>query len=77
MGQRAAAILPEGPGELILELRAPLPEVEQRPQRVEIRIDQRTYALTLADREWRRLTLPLVGPWDPSASDFVGNGLYL
>jgi len=59
MGQRAAAILPEGPGELILELRAPLPEVEQRPQRVQIRIDRQTYALTLADREWRRLALPL------------------
>jgi putative inorganic carbon (hco3(-)) transporter len=59
MGQRAAAILPEGPGELILELRAPLPEVEQRPQQVHIQLDQRTYALTLADREWRRLALPL------------------
>jgi hypothetical protein len=59
MGQRAVAILPEGPGALILELRAPLPEVEQRPQRVQIRLDQRTYALTLADREWRRLALPL------------------
>jgi O-antigen ligase len=59
MGRRAAAILPEGPGELILELRAPLPEVEQRPQRVQIRLDQRTYALTLADREWRRLVIPL------------------
>ena len=59
MGQRAAAILPEGPGELILELRAPLPEVEQRPQRVQIRLDQQTYAVTLADRQWRRLALPL------------------
>ena len=26
MGQRAAAVLPEGPEELVLELRAPLPE---------------------------------------------------
>ena len=59
MGQRAAAIIPEGPEELLLELRAPLPGVEQRPQRVQVRLDQRTYALTLADREWRRLALPL------------------
>jgi len=59
MGQRAAATLPEGPGELILELRAPLPDIEQRPQRVRIRLDRRTYGLTLADREWKRLALPL------------------
>lgn len=59
MGRRAAAILPEGPEELILELRAPLPEVDRRPQRVRIQLDQRTYALTMTDREWRRLALPL------------------
>jgi O-antigen ligase len=62
MGQRAAAILPEGPEELVLELRAPLPDIEQRPQRVQIGLDQRTYTLTLADREWRKLALPLSAP---------------
>ncbi len=62
MGQRAAAVLPAGTEELILELRAPLPGIEQRPQRVRIRLDERTYALTLTDREWRRLALPLTTP---------------
>jgi hypothetical protein len=62
MGQRAAATLPEGPEELVLELRAPLPDIEQRPQRVRIRLDRRTYDLTLADRKWRRLALPLAAP---------------
>ncbi len=59
MGQRAAAVIPPGSKELILELRAPLPEVEKKPQRIQIRLDQRNYTLTLADREWRRLVLPL------------------
>ena len=75
MGQRAAAILPPGRNELILELRAPLPEVEQRPQRVQIRLDQRTYALTLADREWRRLALPLSANGARRHSDFAGRPL--
>jgi hypothetical protein len=57
MGRRAAAHLPADRGALLIECRAPLPEMDRKPQRITVRVGDRYQRFSLGDQGWKRLTI--------------------
>ena len=76
MGQRAAIVLKDQPGKLLLEIRAPLPDIEKHPQQVRLTWGKEAYHLTLRDREWTRLALPVNDSLSSSTFD-AGDRVHL
>jgi len=64
MGRRAVAYLKTQKGDLLIECRAPLPEIDRKPQEITLRVNGREHRLTLRDHQWQRLLIPIPEPRD-------------
>ena len=64
MGRRAVAYLETQKGDLLIECRAPLPEIDRKPQEITLRVNGREHRLTLRDHQWQRLLIPVPEPRD-------------
>jgi O-antigen ligase len=62
MGGRAAAYLETKKGDLLIECRASLPEVDKKPQEVRLKINGWEQRFTLRDRSWKRLLIRVPEP---------------
>ncbi|MBI5583993.1 MAG: O-antigen ligase family protein [Deltaproteobacteria bacterium] len=66
MGRRAVACLETQPGTLLIECRAPLPEIEKKPQQVQMLVNNRVYRFSLGNRDWARIRIPSPEPRPPT-----------
>lgn len=62
MGAKAVANLGIASGDLLIECRAPLPQIEKKPQQVRIFIGDRQYRSSFEDGDWKRLRIPVPDP---------------
>lgn len=63
MGRRALAYVPTSAGSLWIECRAPLPEIDRKPQWISVYIGNRVQRFSV-DRQWRYLSLAVPEPRD-------------
>jgi O-antigen ligase len=62
MGSRAAVALEARAGTLLIECRAPLPDIEKNPQQVRLTVDDRTFRFPLLDAGWKEMRIPFSEP---------------